>query len=234
LFGNRVDNEVRWRGSNPWDLAVNLQNMFLELDTGNGFPGGAGGDLGDPVEGAVFQMMQNFHDQLTKLGLAHVWNAYGAGGHNWFYWSRDLTELLPRLSALWAKPAAPVTEFTFKSILDTYDVYGWRVHVDRPALEFSRLDVRPGGFSMTGSGRATVVTPGAFAPGAVVTATIADSGGGHTRAVIADHAGRVRVPVALGRGNPLQQYTARGNAWMLATVQRADWPSATADVTLTE
>lgn len=230
LFGHRADNEVRWRGSNPWDLAVNLQNMSLELDTGNGLPGGPGGDLGDPVEGAVHEMMVNLHDQLTNLALDHVWNDYGPGGHNWFYWSRDLTQLLPRLSALWAQPIPEVTHFDFKTILNRYDVYGWHVGVARRALEFSQLTVAPNGFSLTGSGRATVITPPSFAPGAKVTARIADGGRPRTLVLVADRAGRVTVPLSLGRPNPVQQFTAQGNAW--AAAHRNAWPSVTADVSL--
>ena len=40
VIGTRADNEVRWRGHNPWDLAANLRGVNLTLRTGNGLPGG--------------------------------------------------------------------------------------------------------------------------------------------------------------------------------------------------
>jgi hypothetical protein len=178
-------------------------------------------------------MMVNLHNQLTNFAIDHVWNDYGAGGHNWFYWSRDLTQLLPRLAALWAAPIPEVTQFDFRTILNSYDVYGWHVSVARRALEFSQLSVRPDGFSVTGSGRATVVSAPTFAPGARIAATIADHAGHRTCAVVADRAGRVTIPISLGPPNPFQQYTARGKAWAAAT-QKAKWPSVTAEVSLSQ
>jgi S-formylglutathione hydrolase FrmB len=55
VVGLRLTEEVRWRGHNPTDLASNLEGLVLQLDTGNGLPGGPGGDTGDPVEAACFE-----------------------------------------------------------------------------------------------------------------------------------------------------------------------------------
>jgi S-formylglutathione hydrolase FrmB len=232
VFGHRVDNEVRWRGSNPWDLATNLDNMFLQLDVGNGSPGGPGGDWGDPVEEECHRMMTNLHNRLTALGTPHIWHDYGSGGHNWFYWSRDLTELLPRLSTVWSQAAAPVTQFDFKTILRAYRVYDWRVAVERSALEFSRLSVHGDTFSVTGSGAATVTTPPRFAPNKAYLASISDGRGQRTQSVTADSDGRIALHVDLGAANPKQQYTAQGAAWVLRTTGRNVWPARTATVAL--
>ena len=69
------------------------------MRTGNGMPGGPGGDTGDPIEPEVHEMSVAFHDRLDELGIAHVWDDYGAGGHTWFYWQRDLRQLMPTLRA---------------------------------------------------------------------------------------------------------------------------------------
>ena len=58
LFGLRETDEVRWRGHNPWDLAVNLKPLSLTLRTGNGEAGGpyGGGGPTDPIEPVVHAM----------------------------------------------------------------------------------------------------------------------------------------------------------------------------------
>src|SRR3546814_3150911 len=50
VYGLRATQEIRWRGHNPWDLADNLRSTYVELHTGNGLPGGPGGDVGDRSE----------------------------------------------------------------------------------------------------------------------------------------------------------------------------------------
>src|SRR3954467_9190274 len=64
IFGTRAQDEVRWRGHNPWDLAPNLEGMKLTVRTGNGQPGGPGGDSGDPVEAEVHTESVNMHNRL--------------------------------------------------------------------------------------------------------------------------------------------------------------------------
>ena len=115
VMGHRALDEVRWRGHNPWDLAENLRGMYLELHTGNGLPGGPEG-LGDPVEFAVHEEMVSFHDRLGELGIPHLWNDYGPGGHGWFYWQRDLRQLLPRLADLFAHPVPAPSRIDHASI----------------------------------------------------------------------------------------------------------------------
>ena len=107
LFGHRLTDEIRWRGHNPWDLAENLQGLFLQLDTGNGQPGGPGGDTGDPIEGQCWLMMSNLHQRLETLGTPHIWNDYGPGGHTWFYWRRDLQRAAPAPDGRLRRPARP-------------------------------------------------------------------------------------------------------------------------------
>lgn len=233
LLGFRVTEEVRWRGHNPWDLAENLRGLFLQLDTGNGLPGGPGGDTGDPVEGAVHEMMVNLHERLDALRIPHLWNDYGPGGHTWYYWKRDLSELLPRLMERFAQPGAPPSPFTYTSIDPSYDVWGWRVAIDRPALEFSRLvEADADGFQLVGSGAAEVTTGPLFGPGQHVRVHVDDADGSHDVDAVADERGALTVPVSLGPGNPEQQLSPQGNLWALSTgAAPGTWPSVRAAVT---
>jgi hypothetical protein len=88
-----------------------------------------------------------------------VWEDYGPGAHQWTYWQKDLIKTLP--SILEEFEAAPAVDppFTYKSIEPSYSVYGWHVALDRPVLEFSVLNVRPGRFALTGTGKAVVTAP---------------------------------------------------------------------------
>src|SRR4051795_11053249 len=159
IYGLRSTDEVRWREHNPWDLASNLKGLKLTLRTGNGSPGGPGGDSGDPVEAEVHTESVNMHDRLVALRIPHVWDDYGAGGHAWYYWQRDLRQTLPDIMKTFAHPPAAPSRFGFRAVEPSYSVYGWRVSVKRPAPEFSELRAAsPNGFRLLGSGSATVRT----------------------------------------------------------------------------
>ncbi|MEA2421069.1 MAG: hypothetical protein QOF55_168 [Thermoleophilaceae bacterium] len=208
IFGLRSTDEIRWRGHNGWDLAANLEGMSLTLRTGNGQPGGPYGDSGDPVEANVHDQSVSMHQRLVELGFPHVWDDYGPGSHSWPYWQRDLRETLPDIMSTFAKPPAPPSPFTFRSIEPAYDVYGWHVAVDRPALEFSELrDASARGFKILGSGSATVTSAPLYVPRSPVSASVRTGKGTETRSLAADASGRVTVPVVLGPGNPDQQYS---------------------------
>jgi S-formylglutathione hydrolase FrmB len=96
-FGDRLLAEANWRAHNPWDLAGNLRNTTLVIDTGNGQPGplDPSGKLFDPIELGVHDMSVLFHQRLLALGISHTWNDYGPGTHSWPYWQRDLSEAMP-------------------------------------------------------------------------------------------------------------------------------------------
>src|SRR3546814_8183813 len=98
--------------------------------------------------------------------------------------------------------------FSFKAIEPRYDVWGWDVAIERPALEFSHLvDASPSGFELRGSGEAEVRTAPYYEPGQRVLAEVADSTGQSAVELTADASGRVDLAVTLGPGNPHQQLT---------------------------
>jgi S-formylglutathione hydrolase FrmB len=193
-FGPRATQEIRWRASNPWDLAENLRGLGLVLRTGDGTT------TNDVVETVVHQMNVGFHGRLDALHIAHTWDDYGPGTHTWPYWQRDLRETLPQLMATFRHPPARPRSVTYRAVAPRYAVYGWRVSVKRPALEWSELArASRRGFTLSGSGTATVVTPRFFTPHRAVRAA--------GRVLHADGRGRLHVALALGPGNPQQALT---------------------------
>ena len=208
LFGLRELEEVRWRGSNPWDLATNLRHTALTVRAGNGEAGGefGGGGVTDPggyaLEKATYDQSVSFHQRLDALGIGHVWDDYGAGTHNYQYWRRDLRLTLPDLMAVFAERRPDPRAFSFRSIDAAYDVYGWDVAVDRPVVEFSELEVAsPTSFTVAGSGAAAVRTPPVFRAGKRHGVTI----DGIRSTVVADRDGRLTIDVPLGPANLAQQ-----------------------------
>ena len=210
VYGDRVTQEIRWRADNAWDLAENLAALpTIVLATGNGEPDDANPEAdctySDPVEMGVHIQSVNLHTRLTELGTPHVWDDYGPGCHSWWYWQRELRDLLPVLRDHFAAEVPTPRAFTFKAAEPTYDVFGWAVQIDRPAMEWSRLDVTsPLTFSIAGSGTATVTTPALFTPRENVDVRV----GTITTKTRADAAGRLTIRVDLREGNPFQQYTA--------------------------
>jgi S-formylglutathione hydrolase FrmB len=209
VYGPRATQEIRWRGHNALDLAENLAGLTLDVRTGDGQPGGPDGStFVDPIETAVHVESTSLHRRLARLRIAHVWDDYGAGGHRWFDWRRDLVRTLPRLLTTFAHPRPLPRRITYTSIRARYDQYGWSVRLVRPVLAFSTLS-RAGrtGFALTGSGAATVRTPRLFGARRRVRVRVRDVRGTHTRTLRAGRDGRLRVALSLGRADRRQQDT---------------------------
>jgi S-formylglutathione hydrolase FrmB len=196
IFGDYATENIRWRVHNPLDLAANLRGVGVTLRTGNGQPGGPlGGAEPDVIELATHEMSANVHRRLVALGFRHVWDDYGAGVHTWPYWAHDLRRTLPWLMRRFAHPAAPPALVSYRSIEPSYRVYGWRVGLRRPRVEFSTLSrAGAGAFALSGSGRATVTTPPRYRPGGRYRVRVATVG----RRLRADRGGWLRVDVPLG------------------------------------
>jgi S-formylglutathione hydrolase FrmB len=212
VFGPWPTEQVLWRAHNPTDLAENLRGLSLTIRTGNGMPGGPDGpSTFDVVEYAVHRMSVSFHRRLVKLGIPSIWDDYGPGGHDWPYWQRDLRETLPTLMSVFAHRRPAPTTFGVSAVEPRYEVYGWRVELRRRVLELSTLRVNGRrGFSLNGSGRATVTTGPAYRAGEWLQVTMRDASGSNRRTVIAPNDGRVTVVLSLGPSNSSRQYTTTG------------------------
>ena len=209
VYGPRATQEVRWRGHNALDLARNLAGLTLDIRTGNGQPGGPDGSLAiDPIETAVHTESTSLHRRLDALGIGHVFEDYGAGGHRWYDWRRDLGKTLPRLLHTFAHPRRAPRTIAYTSIRPRYGQYGWSVRLARPVLAFSTLSgAGRRGFTLAGSGAARVSTPRLFAARRRVRVRVGDVHGLHTRILRADRRGRLRVGLSLGRADSAQEYT---------------------------
>jgi S-formylglutathione hydrolase FrmB len=196
VFGDYETERVRWRGHNPLDLARNLRGLRLELHSGNGQPGGPfGGAALDIVELATHGMSARVARRLQRLGIPRVWDDHGPGSHTWPYWARDLRETVPRLMRRFADPVAPPARMWHTSTERAYGAYGWRVALRRDAVAFSTLGAADRrGFALTGTGRATVVTP----PHHRARGRYRVRVGGDARVLRADRRGRLRIAVPLG------------------------------------
>jgi S-formylglutathione hydrolase FrmB len=206
LWGPFATEEVRWRAHNPYDLAENLRGLALWLRTGNGQPGGpfGGGPNVDVTEAGVFAMATRVHERLLDLGIPHVFDNYGPGHHLWAYWNRGLKQTLPAIMARFKRGSKPPARVTFTAAEPSYSAYGWSVRIKRPALEFSRLaNAARSGFTLSGSGSATVTTPALYAPRHTYAVTVR----GKARRLKATGRGRLRIAVPLGAGNRVQQFT---------------------------
>jgi S-formylglutathione hydrolase FrmB len=107
-LGDPILDQANWRAHNPWDLAANLRNTTVVIDTGNGQPGPLDppDKLFDPIELGVHDMSVSLHNRLVSLGIAHTWNDYGPGTHSWPYWQRDLSEAMPSMMRTFKKKLA--------------------------------------------------------------------------------------------------------------------------------
>ena len=220
VFGPSATEELRWRAFNPVDLAANLKGTWVSLRFGNGQPGGPDGSAGvDVIETAVHQANVKLHEALLAAGVPHRYDDYGAGQHNWFYWSRDLRQELPAILAVFAQHRAAPSTVTYWSADASYEVFGWHVHLTRAVAETSRLvDADVHGFRLQGTGTAVVTTPAAFAAGRRMTVTVHDVRGPRRLTYRVGSDRRVTVSVDLGPSNSAQQYTAQ--AKLLGTTVR--------------
>ncbi len=210
IFGPRSTQEINWAAHDPTTLAANLRGMRLWLYTGNGKPGpfdSTPNSVAEAIEAGVEKLTIMFHDRLQVLGIPSTFDDYGPGTHAWPYWARDLRWSLGPLMAGFAHPPALPNTISYMSADPAYRVFGWRVTVSRKVREFSALDVaNRDGFTITGSGHATVVTPSFYRPGAEYRVYIDTRKFGEAGAARADRHGRLTFHIALGPSNTVQEY----------------------------
>lgn len=216
MFGDRLTDEVNWAAHDPATLAGNLRHTRLLIYTGDGLPGPLDGPVPNlgatTIEALAHRDSVDFHDRLQELGIPSSFDDYGPGTHSWPYWARDLRESIGQVMAGFADPAPAPGSIDYTSAEDAYEVYGWQVTMHRAARELSSLEeAGRGGFTLAGSGSATVLTPPVYRPRALYRVRLDGESGSRTLLVRA-HEGRLRLEVPLGPANPFQEYTAAAAA----------------------
>ena len=168
VWGSRVLDAATWFGHNPTDIAENLRSVDLFVRTGNGRS--ARGVPTDPIEYGCHEMSVSFHNRLVALGIDHVWDDYGAGGHTWDRWAEGLALAMPRFMSVFASPPPVPETITHVAVEPSWSVWGWSVTWDRTVDDHARLDgASAAGFTITGVGVATIVTPPFYEPGSAHT-----------------------------------------------------------------
>ena len=201
IFGPRATNEINWQGHDPGTLVTNLRGMQIELWAGDGTPGPL--DVGpiDPASSSIemitFVATELFHGYLSDARIPHGYHYYGGGTHTFPYWARDLREYMKPLMRRFANPPDRHRRIDFTAAEDAFRAWNWRLTLDRPAPAFASLvHARRGGFALTGTGRATVVTPPYYRRGTALRVTMR----GRVDEVDVDDDDRLRLSVPLGGG----------------------------------
>jgi S-formylglutathione hydrolase FrmB len=203
VFGSLCGDWV-WcvRAHSPVDLASNLRGQALFLSAGNGKPGPLDGSTSTPdareVEAQVHASLVTMVHALQTAGIPAVVDDYGNGTHIWPYWQRELHRALPVLLATLAKPPSPPTTWSYVWADAAERVWGYTLTVARAGGGggYTRLThVGPHGFSVTGTGRVSVVTAPIYAGNHPYLVGI---GAGRPARLRADSQGRLHLVIQLG------------------------------------
>jgi S-formylglutathione hydrolase FrmB len=219
-FGDRVLDPVQWHNHNPTDLASNLRGIPVYLAAGSGVPCGPQDTGGSPsllpwVEPFVRETTKRLDTALTVSGVEHFTDFYACGLHTMLYAQRDLHRFWPYMLGQFGRELP--TPFNFRNADKDFSVRGWSFRAD-PARGIEFLEVRKAsnaGFTLTGSGTETVVTPGIYTPGQQVDVT-----GAKPAIATADGQGRIRLAVDLGPAHTKNQFRrlARPPVWQTRVV----------------
>ena len=217
FFGNPVSDYLNWAAHDPATLAANLQNTKMYLYFGDGFPGPydtnpIAGLPGTLIESLIYEDNVDFHRRLESLGMAPaVYDPYGNGTHAWPYWNRDLGWAIGPLMADFADPQQPPTAFTYETVDPSFSMYGWTVAINRVAKEFSTLTVAgTSGFTLAGSGMATVTTPASYARRALYSVRTQPFTGAQVMTIRSSASGTLTLPVYLGPSDTTKEYSIGG------------------------
>jgi hypothetical protein len=208
MFGSRATNEINWQGHDPSTLLTNLRGMGLFLWTASGQQGPYDKSLNPGatgIEGLTHASTQHFHDHLVEAGIPSYYNDYVYGTHTWAYWARDLREFAGPMMKAFARPTSPSVT-SYRSIDAQWSQWGWSVSLKRPAYqEFSALDdAGIHGFTLTGSGTATVVTPAAYGHRSSAMVRVLSPSGARNQRMGVTRSGRLKIVLPLGRASTVR------------------------------
>jgi S-formylglutathione hydrolase FrmB len=209
MFGSAATNRINWLGHDPAMLIENLRATSIHLWTATGANGPydpAPNPAGTGIEALTHFSTQHFHDHLVEADVPSDYRDYTYGTHTWAYWTRDLQEYVGPMMQDFAHPKSP-TAVSYTSIDKRWSQWGWTLSLARSAAqEWSALTFAGhDGFTLTGSGTATVTTPPAYRPGSTAAVTIA----GKTAAVRVARDGRLTLTAPLGAASTTVHVTIR-------------------------
>jgi S-formylglutathione hydrolase FrmB len=209
-------------GNLPVNLAGNLDGVNLIFDIGAECPtpGETAPACTDVAWGFEQLFVRGNRDLQTALaaaghqGLNDYRETYG--GHDIKYWSqwfadRHLPFLLAHLakpeSAEAPSPAATVPkQFRYRSIANSFSVYGYQFAVQRANREFLDVAIDGDTVMLGGSGKVSVTTPALYVAGQPyrVTDQPADTTSTSAAPLVADGDGRLHLEIDLGSGAPVE------------------------------
>jgi S-formylglutathione hydrolase FrmB len=202
MFGPRTTEEINWAAHDPTTLAENLADTRLLMFTGNGMAGPLDtgpNPLRSAIEAGVEQLTKLFHARLDAVGIPSYFDDYGPGTHSWPYWARDLRQSIGPVMHDFTNPLRPPMRVTYESAEPSYAVYGWGVRMHPDVEGFSTLTgAWKDGFSLSGSGSATVITPAAYARHRRYRVRITSPSGRTSRFQTAGRDRRLTITVPLG------------------------------------
>jgi S-formylglutathione hydrolase FrmB len=214
--------DIRWHERNPADLVSNLRGVSVYVASGNGVPCSPD-DLTDrPTfieqgDAGTLVMTRDYYVPAARAAGVHVVDDfYGCGVHTMRYGERDLHAFWPVMLSAFGGPGPPRT-FDHRSADPDFAVWNWTFHADpKRGAEF--LEVRgagAGGFTLTGSGTETVITPDMFRPGQSVAVR-----GALPAKAVADADGRLTLRVDLGAPHSQEQFSGPGQPSFATRVVR--------------
>ena len=202
---------AHYYGSIPIELAPNLDPVDLIVDWGARCESDVTVDACGTFafEQAFADANRAFRDRLAEVGYTGTLDYRETeGSHAWRWWQlwlreRHLPFVLDRLADPDPGPSvrSPIPRrFRYRSIAPRFDVFGYRVEVERDVLEFlDLLTVTKRRIEVQGSGTATITTAARYQPRAAY-----DVSG---QVVRADRRGRLRLVVDLGPSHEHEQYS---------------------------
>ena len=210
IWGDTLTQGVRWHAEDPTYLAENLSGLSLFVASGNGHAGPydkagqSATEVTGVVESFIYAMNQGFASALASNGIPFTEYFYGAGTHSWGYWLRDLAHFLPQMSSVFSLSAIAASSgpFNFRTVDTAFETHGYHFSIQHVAEAFTYVrGVRPGGFTVVGTGTLTVETPPQYVPGAVYRVTTAAA----SVLLRADPEGKLAFTVGLGAPTMVQQ-----------------------------
>jgi S-formylglutathione hydrolase FrmB len=205
IFGPRATNELNWQAHDPGTLVTNFRGMQIGLWTGDGTPGPLDPSPVDPgaasIEAITFGATQRFDAYLTAARIRHAYINYGGGTHIFPYWARDLSEYVAPLMKRFGGPPRRPRAVSFKTTDEKWERWDWQVTLQGAKPGFNELRrARDRGFTLSGTGTATVRTPVGYKTGRVLRVTQTGPDGAEAHDVRVGDNRRLRITVPLGDG----------------------------------